>query len=195
MYYEPAKKDWLILWSSSVAVTGKPANALDNRIYSTTTTDFKRFASAKIFFDPGYSVTDATLLPSTVKAGEFYLLFKDDRDGALGKNIRMAQGSAIDGPWQNIGAPFAQNGSEAPAVLAVVGGYLAYYDLAIDPSHDEAPRHYEAMFSSDLQHWSYATPKIALPAGLHHGSFLHIETSEYNLLLDYHQRLDSGSTK
>jgi hypothetical protein len=193
MYYEPARKDWLILWSSSVPATGKPANAPDNtpdnRIYSTTTTDFKRFAPAKLFFDPGYPVADATLLPSNDKAGEFYLLFKDDREGALGKNIRMAQGSAIDGPWQNIGAPFAENGSEAPAVLPVAGGYLAYYDLSTDPHH------YEAMFSTDLQHWSYATPKIAFPAGLRHGSFMHIETSEYNLLLDYHQLLDSGSIK
>jgi hypothetical protein len=188
-YYQPARKDWLILWSSSVPATSLPANASDNRIYATTTTDFKRFAPAKLFFDPGYPVADATLLPSNEKPGEFYLLFKDDRDGTLGKNIRMAQGSAIDGPWQNIGAPFAQTGSEAPAILPVAGGYLAYYDLSTDP------RHYEAMFSADLQHWSYATPKIAFPSGLRHGSFLHIETSEYNLLLDYHQLLDAGSIK
>jgi hypothetical protein len=193
LYYQPTRKDWLILWSSSVPASGKPDPG--NRIYSTTTHDFKNFAPAKLFFDPGYPVADATLLPSKDKAGEFYLLFKDERDGAVGKNIRMAQGSTADGPWQNIGAPIAQSGSEAPAILLLAGGYLAYYDLAADPNQDETSRHYEALLSTDLQHWSYATPKTAFPAGLRHGSFLHIETSDYNLLLDYHQPLNAGSIK
>jgi len=193
MYYEPAKKDWLVLWSSSVQAAGKPDNAPgstpDTRIYATTTTEFKTFAPAKLFFDPGYAVADATLLPSSDKDGQFYLLFEDQRDAPLGKRMRMAQGPGMDGPWQVSSEPFAEAGLERSTVIPVAGGYLAYYDRAAEP------RNYGAMFSTDLQHWTDATASVGFPAGLRHGSFLHIETGEYNLLTDYHQLLDSGSIK
>ena len=189
LYYEPDKKDWLILWSSTIPAAAAPGGAMDNRIYATTTTGFKHFTPAKLFFDPGYSVVDATLVPASDTAGQFYLLFKDKRPAPLGDRIAAAKGPAIDGPWRDIGAPFTQAGSDGPAAIPVAGGYLVYYDHSVDPQH------YGALFSDDLQHWSDATSKIAFPAGLRHGSLMHIETSEYNLLHDYHQLLDSGSAK
>jgi hypothetical protein len=40
-----------------------------------------------------------------------------------------------------------------------------------------------------------ATSKVTAPAGLSHGSLLHLETSEYNLLHNYHGGFDSAQTK
>jgi hypothetical protein len=194
MYYEPDKKCWLIFWSSTVPPAGKAGSPLDHRIYATTTTDFKQFTPARIFFDPGFNVIDATLLPVrdeavSDKAGQYYLLFKDERTDPIEKHILAAKGPGMEGPWQEISAPLTETRSEGPAALAVPGGYLVYYD------HYHDPQHYSAAFSTDLQHWADATAKISFPAGMRHGSFLHIETSEYNLLLDYHQGFDSGFTK
>jgi hypothetical protein len=42
---------------------------------------------------------------------------------------------------------------------------------------------------------SDATPKTTFPTGFSHGSFLHLETSEYNLLHNYHGGFDSAQTK
>jgi hypothetical protein len=42
---------------------------------------------------------------------------------------------------------------------------------------------------------SDATPKTTFPAGFSHGSFLHLETPEYNLLHNYHGGFDSAQTK
>ena len=189
MYYQPDKKDWLILWSSTVPTDGKTSGVLDNRIYATTTTQFKHFTPARLFFDPGYDVIDTTLVPANDKMGQYYLLFEDERPTPVGNRILAAKGLAIDGPWRDISALFTETNSEGPTAIHVADGYLVYYDN----THD--PQHYGAEFSMDLQHWFDATSRIAFPTGLGHGSFLHIETSEYNLLLNYHQFFDSGLTK
>ena len=74
LYYEPAQQRWLIFWASTIpgrfpgddsgdyATTTAGRIGLNHRIYSATTTDFQSFTSAKLFFDPGYSVIDATIL-------------------------------------------------------------------------------------------------------------------------------------
>jgi hypothetical protein len=189
IYYEPDKKDWLILWSSTVLAKGNTGDALDNRIYATTTTEFKHFTPAKLFFDPGYAVAGATLVPVSDKEGKNNLRFTDERLAPTVNRIAAAAGPTIDGPWLDLELPLAEAGTEAPAAIPVTGGYLVYYD------HDGAPRHYGAAFSADLQHWSDVSSSISLPEGMSHGSLLHLETGEYNLLLDYHQILGSGLTK
>jgi len=187
MYYEPDKKDWLVLWPSAVLADGQTGGALDNRIYATATKEFRHFTAARLFFDPGYAVSGATLVPVSGKEGQYYLLFTDERSAPPANRIDAATGPTD--PWQDIGAPFTESGAEAPAAIPVPGGYLLYYD------HDGAPRHFGVAFSANLQHWSDATSSISLREGMRHGSLLHLETSEYSLLLDYHQVFDSGLTK
>ena len=83
LYYEAAKKQWLIFWASTIpgrttaqgtgdlaSAAGDGSNAIElgHRIYFTITPDFKTFTPAHIFFDPGYSVIDATLLPPPAQA-------------------------------------------------------------------------------------------------------------------------------
>jgi hypothetical protein len=189
IYYEPDKKNWLVLWSSNVLADGNTGGAQYNRIYATDTREFKRFTPARLFFDPGYTVTGATLVPASGRATRYYLLFTGERGAPPTRRIAAAVGPTIDGPWREIGEPFGEAGTEAPVAIPAVGGYLVYYD------HDGTPRHYEAALSGDLQHWSDTTSNISLPAGLSHGSLIHLETSEYNLLLDYHGVFESAVRK
>jgi hypothetical protein len=67
-YYDPEKKDWLLLFGASDA--GSPTQ---DRLYATTTTDFKQFQPAKPFVDklPGSDATPKTTFPAAFSHGSF----------------------------------------------------------------------------------------------------------------------------
>jgi sucrose-6-phosphate hydrolase SacC (GH32 family) len=60
-----------------------------------------------------------------------------------------------------------------------------------DPGQDVA----SATLLAQKQHASGSAAKITPPAGLQPGSLLHLETSEYDLLHNYHGGFDSAQTK
>jgi hypothetical protein len=190
LYYEPVQKRWLIFWASTIPgrfpgdEAGDPNGkaSLNHRIYATTTTDFRSFTPAKVFFDPGYSVIDATLLPPTTPGKPFTLIFKDERKQPLEKHLLTATGPSLEGAWTNISEPISETWSEGAAIIPVEAtatqpaGYLAYYD------HYSGAQHYGAIFSPDLVHWSDALAQIDFPAGMRHGSFVQITRVEYDRL-------------
>jgi hypothetical protein len=186
LYYEPAQKRWLLFWASTIPgrFPGDDSGDgnLNHRIYSTTTTDFQTFTPAKVFFDPGYSVIDATILSPPTPGKPFTMVFKDERKTPLEKHLLTATGPSFEGPWTNISQPISETWSEGAAIIPVLAtadsptGYLAYYD------HYTQGQHYGAIFSPDLIHWSDALAKIDFPAGMRHGSFLQITQSEYDRL-------------
>jgi hypothetical protein len=186
LYYEPAQGRWLIFWASTIPGRSPSDtsgdNGLNHRIYSTTTADFHSFTPAKLFFDPGFSVIDATLLPPTAPSKPFTLIFKDERMTPLEKHLLTATGPSFEGPWSNLSDPISEPWSEGAAIVPVratatsPAGFLAYYD------HYAQYQHYGAIFSPDLVHWSNALSRIDFPAGLRHGSFLQISQAEYDRL-------------
>ena len=180
LYYEPAQKRWLIFWASTIPgrFPGDDSGdgGLNHRIYSTTTADFQTFTPAKVFFNPGFSAIDATILPPTAPNKPFTLIFKDERKTPLEKHLLTATGPTFEGPWTNISEPISETWSEGAAIIPVADGYLAYYD------HYSQGQHYGAIFSADLLHWSDALSKIDFPAGMRHGSFIQITQAEYDRL-------------
>ncbi len=181
LYYEPDHKRWLIFWSSTIPKRfpgdGSGDGNLNHRIFFTTTPDFSHLAPAKVFFDPGYSVIDATLLQAgTARHPSFHLIFKDERKTPLEKHLQTAEGPSFEGPWTGISAPISETWSEGASIIPVPGGFLAYYD------HYRNPQHYGAIFSPDLKSWTDATGQTTFPAGLRHGSFLRISQAEYDRL-------------
>jgi Glycosyl hydrolases family 43 len=162
IYWDGAKKQWLIVWSS--VVDGKHEG---NRIYSAMTADFERFTTPSIFFDPGYEVIDATILQTGLK---YYLIFKDERKEPLKKFIQIASGASLEGPWSGISEPFTESWSEGPSAMKIGDEYLVYYD------HYRDPKRMEAVRSNDLQHWSPA--EVTFPEGSRHGTFLKITKEE-----------------
>ena len=164
IYWDAAKSKWLIVWSSTVA--GRQEG---NRIYSSLTADFKSCSPPEIFFDPGYTVIDATILQTR---GKYYLVFKDERLEPLHKWIRIAEGATLEGPWQNISGELTESWSEGPFAVQVGNDYIIYYD------HYRDPRRYEAVRSPDLKRWTPVTDQMQLPANSKHGSFLKITEEE-----------------
>ena len=182
LYYEAEHKRWLIFWSSTIPGRfpgdNSGDNGLNHRIFYTTTPDFINLAPAKVFFDPGYSVIDATLVHT---GSNYHLIFKDERKTPLKKVLQVASGPSMEGPWSNITPPISEPWSEGAAIIPVKDGYLAYYD------HYRDPQHYGALFSTDLKTWTEATNRIAFPAKLRHGSFLRITQAEYDRINNLQQ--------
>ena len=194
LYYEPTQQRWLIFWASTIpgrfpgddsgdyATTTAGRIGLNHRIYSTTTTDFQSFTSARVFFDPGYSVIDATILPPTTPGQPFTMIYKDERKQPLEKHLLTATGPSFEGPWSNLSEPISEPWSEGAAIIPVAAtatqpaGYLAYYD------HYSQGQRYSALFSTDLVHWTDVLTKIDFPSGMRHGSFLQITQAEYDRL-------------
>ncbi len=181
LYWEAGERRWLIFWSSTVPGRWpgpKPEKSeLDHRIFAAYTKDFETFTPAKVYFDPGFDVIDATLLAGRPHT----LIFKDERETPLEKHLMTVDAPSMDGPWGNPSEPFTETWSEGPASIAVDGGTLVYYD------HYRAPQHYGAVFSPALTDtgkpsWTDVTDKIDFPAGLRHGSFLQITEEEYQRL-------------
>jgi len=172
IYWDAGKSKWLMIWSSTVA--GRHEG---NRIYSAMTADFKTFTQPEIFFDPGYMVIDATLLQTR---GKYYLVFKDERLEPLHKQVKIAEGPSLEGPWTNISEALTESWSEGPSAVEVGSEYIIYYDHYRDPERCEAVR------SSDLKRWTSVTDEMKLPEASKHGSFLKITEGERDRLAAAH---------
>ena len=181
IYWQKLERRWLIIYSSTIPgrFPGDDSgdNGLNHRIWSTTTRDFKTVTKPKVFFDPGFSVIDATVVQTPgVKGGAYHLMFKDERKTPLEKHLITAGGPDLDGRWGNLSEPISETWSEGAGVITVPGGWMTYYD------HYAAPQHYKALFSMDFHSWRDATSKIDFPEGLRHGSFLQVSREEYEAI-------------
>ena len=158
--YDAKRGEFLIFWASAIrgrfpeteAAAGKDLN---NRIYCTTTKDFVTFASTQLFYDPGFSVIDATILPAD---GRFFLIIKDESLVPPKKHLRIASSGDIAGPYAELGPPFTPAGLwvEGPTAIQIAGEYLVYFDAYMQ-------EHYGAMRSRDLKTWEDVTDKMTFP--------------------------------
>jgi hypothetical protein len=180
IYWEPDQKRWLIFWSSTIPGRfpgdEQGDGGLNHRIWSTTTADFRQLTPARVYFDPGFSVIDATLVATPHTDAAYHLIFKDERLNPLRKHLLTAAGPTLEGPWTHLSEPFSETWSEGAAVIPVPGGWMAFYD------HYRKPQHYGAWFTPDFRKWTDATGNIEFPAGMRHGSFLKITQAEYQRL-------------
>lgn len=169
IYWDEKQSAWMIIWSSTVE--GKQAG---NRIYYSMTRDFQTFTKPAIFFDPGYVVIDATILKDSSK---YILVFKDETQDPLRRQLRYATGPTLQGPWSGIGAPFTESWSEGASVMKVGDEYVVYYD------HYRPPRRYEANKTKDWKTWESISDQVEFPPYCKHGSFLKITEEEAARLL------------
>jgi hypothetical protein len=169
--YNEEQQNFLIYWSSTVEgryseTSGNTNDKYNHRLYYSTTTDFKTFTSPQIFYDPGFSVIDGTLLPAQ---GKWFLIVKDERDNPEPKkNIRIAAGNHATGPFTvPPGPPISDNWVEGPAAIQIGKDYLIYFDRYTKGQ-------YGAIRSIDLQNWEDVSAKISLPSNARHGSVIEV---------------------
>lgn len=167
IFWDEPKQQFLIFWASTVTnrfldTAGSSEDQYNHRMYCTTTRDFKSFAPTRLFFDPGFSVIDATLLHAHDR---YYLVVKDETLKPTKKHLRIATANHAEGPFAKPAVPFTRDWVEGPTVLKVGTDYIVYFDCYRDG-------HYGAMKSADLSHWDDVTPRLKMPKGLRHGTAL-----------------------
>lgn len=167
IFWDASRKEFLIFWASTV--TNKFGGAVqpnNNRIYCTATRDFKSFSETKLFFDPGYSVLDATMIE---EKNHFYLVFKDDSVGRL----RVAVADNPDGPFGRPGDIIEGDVAEGPMLFRLDGKIVVLYHV-IDSNRCGAAR------TSDMEHWEDISAGMFLPPGCGQGEVLELPGEKLN---------------
>jgi hypothetical protein len=160
MVYDAKWKQFFIFWSSAIKgkfteterAAGKEYN---NRIYCSTTKDFSYFTPTRLFYDPEFPVSDATIL---VADGHYYLIVKDDTTKPARKNLRIAVADDLGGPYGDLDEPFTPKRvwAEGPSAIKIGDEYIVYFDAYIE-------NHYGAMSSRNLKTWQDVTAKMTFP--------------------------------
>ena len=166
--WDAGRGEYLIFWSSTIpgrfpatdaagdgTGAGAGADKYNHRIYATTTRDFVTFTPTRLFYDPGFSVIDATLLHS---ADGDWLLVKDETRHPPRKDLRLARAAGPQGPFAPPGPPITPPGlwTEGPTVLQVGADVIVYFDAY-------TAKHYGALRSRDLVHWEDVTDRMRFP--------------------------------
>jgi hypothetical protein len=158
--WDEQRGEFLIFWASTVPgkftqTDGSSEDKYNHRIYATTTRDFATFTPTRLFYDPGFSVIDATFLRFEGKSS---LLVKDETRHPPRKYLQLAAAPTLQGPFGQLGKPITKPGLwvEGPTALQVGADLIIYYDAYTS-------KHYGAMRSRDMVNWEDVTAKMHFP--------------------------------
>jgi hypothetical protein len=158
--YDATRAEFLIFWATTIPgrfaeTAGASEDQLNHRMYFTTTKDFGAFSPTKLFYDPGFSVIDATFVS---RNGRHFLIIKDETRHPPKKYLQIAESDDLRGPFRNLSAPFTPAGLwvEGPTALTIGGEVIVYYDAY-------QKKHYGAMRSRDLKTWEDVSARLTLP--------------------------------
>jgi len=158
--YDSKRNEYLIFWASTVPdkfteTAGSSEEKYNHRLYATTTKDFVSFTPTTLFYDPGFSVIDATFLRLK---GRDVLLLKDETRNPPKKYLQLASADDLQGPFGTPGAPFTKPGLwvEGPTGLQIGEDVIVYYDAY-------TTKHYGALRSRDLVNWEDVTARMSFP--------------------------------
>lgn len=162
LFYDDVKKQFLIIWAS--CVPGKfpdyqEDHMNNHRLYYMTTKDFKHFSSAKLFYDPGYSAIDATLVKRG--KGDYVMVVKDNSRPM--RNIKVAFAASPYGPWSASSEPFTESFTEGPSTAKIGDWYYIYYDTYRKGI-------YSAHRTKDFKTFIDRTDEVYFPKGHKHGT-------------------------
>lgn len=168
LFYDAKKDLWLIFWATTIP--GKfpeTENSGDNnhRIYCVTTKDFKTFSKTKLFYDGGFNVIDATILPAK---GKYYLIVKDETKNPVKKHLRLAVSDNAEGPYRQAGPAITGDWVEGPSGIQIGSEYYIYFD------HYGSPKYYGGIKSPDMEHWQDISASTTFPKGFRHGTVLRV---------------------
>ena len=167
------RREYVVFWSSAVTnrfreTLGRNGELGNQRLYATTTKDFQQFSTTRLFFDPGFSLIDATMLEAGTN--DYHLIFKEEAEQNAGRSLRRASARNPSGPFGEVGGPFSPAGVEGPSVFRVGSDFVAIFRQNVNAGR------WGALKSSDLKKWEDVTGRLALPSpvGVHQGSVLRV---------------------
>jgi hypothetical protein len=180
-FYDAARGEYLVFWSSSFAREGWRESSL----WFSYTADWATFSPPQVLFAPGYSVIDGTLLAHD---GAFYLFYKEEEFGihtGERRGIRLAIAASPHGPYTEHVGPLNRGQivptiTEGPTLLPDPAGpgWLMLYDFPM--AND-----YGASRSPDLLHWTtIPRHEFAFPPHARHGSAFPVSRAEWQALTE-----------
>ena len=161
--WDDAKGEWIVFWSATVDRPG-------HRIYAMTTRDWSTFSPAKLWFDPGFSCIDATLVHDGKR---WIMVFKDEREEPVKKNLRLAFANSPTGPWTSVTEPFTDSWVEGPTVAKIEKDWMIYFDRYRD-------HHYGALRTRDWK--TFQQVPVSFPEDHRHGTVVTISEKEARAL-------------
>lgn len=162
LFYDDEKDEFIVVWASCIPgrfEKGIEEDKNNHRLYYITTKDFKSISATKLFYDPGYSSIDATI----VKRGksDYVLVFKDNT--RPNRNLKVAFGTTPTGPYTTNNQAFTNEFCEGPTVEKLKDEYVIYYD---------AYRNFNfgAARTKDFVNFTDITSVVSIPKGHKHGT-------------------------
>lgn len=183
LFYDDIKDSLMVVWASCIPYKfekGEEDEKNNHRLYYITTKDFSTISEAKLFYDPGFSAIDATL----VKRGDkdYVMVVKDNT--RPNRNIKISFAKSPEGPWSDASKPFTDFLTEGPSVACIDSGYIVYYD-------EYREKRYGAAFTKDFVNFEDITNKVSVPEGHKHGTIFKAPESVVNHMIE----LRTKSTK
>lgn len=179
LFYDDVKRQYLIVWAS--CVPGKFPDLLEDhrnnhRLYYMTTRDFRTFSKAQLFYDPGFSAIDATL----VKRGkeDYVMVVKDNSRKA--RNIKVAFAKSPYGPWSAASEAFTGMYCEGPSTAKVGEWYYIYYD-------SYRKKIYGSHRTKDFKTFEDQTGIVQFPVGHKHGTVFMADEKLVDDLIKYNR--------
>jgi len=180
--YDPQKQHYLIFWSSTIsgrfqetALSGSRPDR-NHRIYSTTTRDFETFSPAKLHYDGGYNVIDATMIPAHDK-GWLMFVKNETENPEPEKNIRLILTPTPEGPFTEPSPPITGDyWAEGPSAVWINGACYVFFDKYRE-------RKYGCVRSSDLRNWEDVSARVSFPDGARHGTVIPVPRRVVEFLL------------
>lgn len=179
LFYDDETRQFLIIWASCIPgrfERGIEADSNNHRMYITTTSDFKTFTPARLFFDPGFSVIDAVIVKRAQK--DYVLVLKDNT--RPNRNLKVAFAESATGPYKNVSAPFTSSLTEGPSVLRLKDEWLIYYDAYKKMTYD-------VMLTKDFITFKDISQEVKIPPGHKHGTIFTVNKRVLKQLLKYTQ--------
>lgn len=177
IFYEDETDEFFIIWSSSInpkdyTEADKLGTNSCHRLWYTTTKDFRRFAPARRYYDPGFNSIDAFLVKRAPK--DYALIVKDNRKPGF-SNLFCALATSPRGPFHTAdNAPvgttptttFGRTYSEGPCAVKLGEDWLIYFD-------QYHPQGFAAVRTRDFRSFTPET-NIRVPVEHKHGTIIKV---------------------
>lgn len=162
LFYDDVKKEFLVVWASCIPnrfVLGEEDETNNHRLFYITTKDFKTISETKLFYDPGFSCIDATIVKRA--KSDYVMVFKDNT--RPNRNLKVAFATSPAGPYSKPSAAISDEFVEGPTVEKIGNEYYIYFD-------EYRKFTFGAVKTTDFVHFENISDKLNMPSGHKHGT-------------------------
>ncbi|WP_140986185.1 glycoside hydrolase family 43 protein [Asticcacaulis tiandongensis] len=175
--YDDKAGHFMIFWSSTITgafpeTAGQSEDNYNHRLYYTTTKDFLTFSDARLLYDPGFSVIDASFLR---RKGKLYMFIKDERLKPEHKYLQWVEAKSPTGPFSPLSEPITESWVEGPTAINLGKEVLVFFDKY-------RTNQFGAVATRDFVTWRDVTADIVIPQGASHGTIIPVSRNRYKRL-------------